>query len=136
MFCVAVEQWDGLMVQLKRCVQCGAKIMFFINVSVVPRGVQQLLSLLAVTRELTPPGIVKCRQRTQVVGGAVRRRVKSGEGRGSLSRVVDSQRRGNALGVWRLYAESRTFHPPSPDWWMDLNPRLGGVRPWRWGDVA
>ena len=85
------------------------KMTLFINVSVVPLGVQLLLSLWPSRMELTPAGVAKFRCRPVVVGGAVRRHVESAEWRCSLARVVDSQRRGNALGVWHFYAEFPTI---------------------------
>ena len=68
-----------------------------------------MLLSLAVARELELASVAMCRRCALVAGGAVERCVESAEWRGSLSRVVDGQRRGNALGVWRLYAKSRTY---------------------------
>ena len=78
-----------------------------------------------------------------IYGGAVERCAESAQWRGSLSRVVNGQRRGNALGVWRLYAESRTFRPPLParlaidhasdsiSSWMDGDDTGGRPLSWR-----
>ena len=71
-------------------------------------GRTMLLLSLTVALELSPAGVA-CVIGVPGRGGSVERRVERAEWRGSVARVVGCRSRGNALSVWRMYAECRTF---------------------------